>query len=552
MLLLAGIILFASCDKEINDIGASVLGDDHFGFESYTGASLVAYTQKTDAVQTNNNSLNQLGIYDNPVFGKTIASFATQVQLETLNPVIIEETNVDITLDIPFLLPTKTATSVTNSFTYELNNVVGVKSNKIKLSVYRIKKDFNKSDSNRNGESQRYYSNENIDSEIIGARLNDGFISENDEFVMDKSERFVTVITSEVGVTPVTTSTTYSAPTLRLKLNPSLLQDLKNTTSSNLANQFDFSKFYKGLYFKVEKSGSNDGFLTLLNFKEGKINITYKGKNIAGTSGVVADKKITLGFGTTTNPLISVNVLQQINKSEYSNALSNPNKINGDQKLYLKGGNGSVAIIDLFGKDLNDSDGVTPISKIIEGELVLGNGIADELDIIRKEKRLINEANLVFHLDNQSYDLLSDSNNDIPLRILLYNTKTNLPITDFINDSGSNKELFGGILDKTNKTYKIRVTNFINNLIKNGEEDIRLGLYVSQSLLNTNSLSTSESYNLLKPYSNFLKLGVQEQNAYFFPNNSIENPLGIVLYGNSNVVPVDKRLKLEIFYTKAK
>jgi hypothetical protein len=34
------------------------------------------------------------------------------------------------------------------------------------------------------------------------------------------------------------------------------------------------------------------------------------------------------------------------------------------------------------------------------------------------------------------------------------------------------------------------------------------------------------------------------------PKASVMNPLGTILYGGKSTVPVDKRLKLEIFYTK--
>ncbi len=535
MLLLAVTFLVTSCDKEVNDIGANVLGDDHYGFESYSDASVVAFTQKTDAVQTNNNIINQLGIYDNPVFGKTIASFATQLQLETLNPVIIGETGVEIYLDIPYLEPTATLNSSTGTSTYELNNVIGDKTSKIKLSVYRISKEFYKFDSDRNGESKNYYSNYDIDATIIGARLNDGPIAENDEFVLDKSERVLTTTSTTSGGTA---NTTYSPPTLRLKLNSSLLADLKATTSSNLATQIDFSKFYRGLYFKVEQSGSNAGFLTLLNFKAGKIKITYKGQT-SSTVSTIEDKIITLGFGSSTTPMISVNVLQNTNKLDYANALANPNKIVGDDKLYLKGGNGSVAMIDLFGKDNFGADGVSGTP----------NRIADELDVIRTQKWLVNDANLVFYVDQATSNALSSANNDEQLRLSLYDVKTNTPIIDFTNDSGSDKPIYGGIAERDgNKVYKykIRVTNFISNLIKNGDKDIRLGLYIPVSLTNT---TFGASVNLI-PYSNYLALGTIDKLSYFFPNSSISNPLGTVLYGSTNNVPLDKRLKLEIFYSK--
>ncbi len=544
LLLLAVIILFASCDKDVNDIGASVLGDDNFGFESYTGASVIAFTQKTDAVQTNNNSINQLGIYDNPVFGRTIANFATQLQLETLNPVIFNPTAVSITLDIPFLEPTATETSTATSFTYELNNIIGNKNSKIKLSVYRISKPFNPFDNSRNNAPQNYYSNNDIDSEIIGSRLNDGPISENDEFVLDKSERSVTVVTQENGTDK--SVTTYSPPTLRLKLNASLLNDLKNTSASNLSNQYDFSQFYRGLYFKVEQSGSNAGFLTLLNFKAGKIKISYKGTSTLTADTAIQRPDIVLGFvnpSTFINavPLISVNVLQQINKPDYANALANPNKIVGDDKLYVKGGNGSVVMLELFGKDQYGADGVSGTP----------NRIADELDIIRTKNWLINEANFVFYVDQATSQLLSSANNDEPYRISLYNVKTNTAITDLITDSSLGKLIYRGTAERNGSNvykYKIRVTNFVRDLIKNGDKDIRLGLCTP---INVDDLSFAASVNLNSiTYANYLALSTIDKLSYFFPNSSISNPLGTVFYGSTNAVPSDKRLKLEIFYSK--
>lgn len=541
MLLLAGIFLFASCDQEVNDIGASVLGDDNFGFESYTGASVIAFTQKTDAVQTNLNSINQLGVYDNPVFGRTIANFATQLQLETLSPVIFNPTDVSITLDIPFLEPTATAsTTIQRSFSYELNNIIGNKNSKIKLSVFRISKPFSPIDNSRNGAPQNYYSNDDIDSEIIGSRLNDGLISENDEFVLDKSERSVTVVTQENGTS--NSVTTYSPPTLRLKLNASILNDLKNTSISNLSNQYDFSQFYRGLYFKVEQSGLNAGFLALLNFKAGKIRISYKGKTSATDTNAETQKPdIVLGFGSTNSPVISINVLQQINKPDYANALANPNKTIGDDKLFVKGGNGSVVMLDLFGKDLYGADGLSGTP----------NRIADELDIIRTKNWLINEANLVFYVDQATSQLLSSANNDEPYRISLYDVKTNTAITDLTNDSSVGKLIYSGIAERKGSDvhrYKIRITNFVRDLIKNGAKDIRLGLYTTIDVGDA-SFAASENLKTIT-YPNYLGLGTTEKLSYFFPNSSISNPIGTVFYGSTNAVPLDKRLKLEIFYSK--
>jgi hypothetical protein len=40
-----------------------------------------------------------------------------------------------------------------------------------------------------------------------------------------------------------------------------------------------------------------------------------------------------------------------------------------------------------------------------------------------------------------------------------------------------------------------------------------------------------------------------QKNDYFFPESSVMNPLGTILHG-SNSTDEDKKLKLEIYYTK--
>ena len=48
---LGAISLLVSCDKDYNEIGTDIVGDDHFGFELYTGASIKSYNQKLDSHQ---------------------------------------------------------------------------------------------------------------------------------------------------------------------------------------------------------------------------------------------------------------------------------------------------------------------------------------------------------------------------------------------------------------------------------------------------------------------------------------------------------------------
>jgi hypothetical protein len=46
----------------------------------------------------------------------------------------------------------------------------------------------------------------------------------------------------------------------------------------------------------------------------------------------------------------TVNLLNDVDSSPYSNAISSSSSTDGDAKLYLKGGEGSLAVIELFGR----------------------------------------------------------------------------------------------------------------------------------------------------------------------------------------------------------
>ncbi|HSN47509.1 MAG TPA: DUF4270 family protein, partial [Flavobacterium sp.] len=85
LLLLVSVVLFVSCDKDYNEIGDALIGENHFDLAKYT-SSVVAYNEKITPIQSENLPVNALGIYDNPAFGKTTANFATQVILATVNP----------------------------------------------------------------------------------------------------------------------------------------------------------------------------------------------------------------------------------------------------------------------------------------------------------------------------------------------------------------------------------------------------------------------------------------------------------------------------------
>ena len=518
LLIFLFIITIIACDKDVNEIGANLVGKDNYGFASYTDANIVAYTQKIGPIQTNNLPVNQIGIYDNKVFGKTVASFASQLQLPSGGITIAGATTVtSVTLNVPYYVTKITANSDGTS-KYRLDSISGnFNTAKIKLSVYR--NGFNIFGPNDliNTTLARNFSNQlsNVDGQKIGGRLNNLDASQNDEFQFLESE-FADTSTS---------TTVYSPPAMRLRLDNSMGTNILALPTATLTNAFNFTQAYKGLYFKVEQSGTNDGCLAMMNFDSGTVTINYT----EGSGTTLVNKSFILNLSGNT-----LNLYDNQPSGTFYESLPNtsPNATTtGDKKLYIKGGEGSVAMIDLFGKDLYGSNGTSGVP----------NRIPDELDIIKTKGWLINEANLTFNIDKSANGMAAEPLE--PKRILVYDVNNKRPMIDYIFDASAAKSTHGGFIEKTASTakgdrYKIRLTNYVRTLINNDSTNVRLGLSIWKTALNTTFGKNNATSNA---------------NFNFFPNNNIMSPLGTVLYG-TNYLPTDadyaKRLKLEIWYTK--
>lgn len=530
-----------SCDKDFNEIGSDLLEDgSNFGLIHKDDNTIVAYNVKLGAVQTNNLPINPLGVYYNSTFGTVKASFVTQVEMATPNPTIdlsLDPQIESVVLTIPYF-STKTATATDGSGTYELDSIYGNVGSKMKLSIHESGYYIRDLDASTDfNESQKYYNNQVQNFENAKGILlnNDSDLSQNEQFVYSSKE-YVETTTTDGKET-----TTRTAPGMRLKLDKTFFKNkIFNAPSGKLLNNNIFKDYFRGLYFKLDDSGS--GAMALLDFKQGKITINYK-QNSTTTPITREDKTIVLKLSGNT---VSLQENSNIGTS-YGNAISNPNILEGDEKLYLNGGEGSMTIIDLFSaKDEKsyDTNGTIKLEP---------NGISDELEELRYptdgKKILINEASLTFYIEKDEM-----ANNDEPNRIYLYDLNNKRPLVDYYNDNSVavnpklNKYVHGGIIEKettNNKRgvkYKVRITNHIKNLVKHSDStNVRLGLVVTESI---GIVSSSK-----------LKTPIVSKGTTIdrLPYSSVMNPLGTVLFGN-NVSPsnanYEKRLKFEIYYTK--
>jgi hypothetical protein len=559
-LVLATFFSLISCDKDYNSLDSDLAADANFNFDSYVAETL-AYSKETGAVQSNNLPINALGVYNNAIFGKTKAHFVSQVALATANPTVGTNITIDPVKDsvyvyIPYF--SRVDTQATVADTYILDSIYGSTDNSVNLKIYRsgyTLRDFNPNPdpSDITSYSQKYYSDEKglVESNLIGTPLNNSSnTAENTAFKFSKTQ-YVKYKTNANGQWldasgAVTTDT--EKRVVKEKFRPGMWINLDKeffktqvlqAGTSNLLNNNIFREYFKGLYFQVEENGGQEGAMAMLDFSKGKVFIQYRSDiTTTGTNGTqtVTNTKKELVLNLLGN---TVNFLEHDKSPKYQTGLNNSDATNGNTQLLLKGGNGSVAYIELFGKDIDN------------------NTIPDQLEQLRSKGWLINEANLVFHIDETAEGMGASGRPKEPRRIYLYDATNNLPLLDYTIDPSTttnaknNKFIFGGIMSYTNQdsnlnepgiSYKINITNHINRIINS--TDANLNKNVTLGLSVTENISINANANIKTPFQ------AGQNQIKRIPLGSVMNPLGTILHGSHASVPEAKRLKLQIYYTK--
>ena len=550
-------VLFISCDKDFNSLDSDVIGEDHFDLEQYEVENLVAYSKATGPVQANNLPLNALGVYNNTKFGVTKAHFVTQVELGTENPSFGYNPVIDsVYLYVPYFSEIQ-STETSGERIYELDSVYGnAETGKFKLSVVEngyFLRDFDPTDNLQS--SQKYYSNDKplIDpfkgTEILN---NSSATSQNNEFYFSKKELYI-YKTNGAGLyldsngAVLSDQNDVSLRVIKERKTPGMWLDLKNsffqqkiidaTASGNLFNNNSFKNYFRGLLFEVEEINPGQGALAILDFSRAELKILYKASadpTVENPNPVRTRRNFSLKMGYNSSSTLrnnSINFLEHTNSSDYTSGLAVANEVTGSERLYIKGGNGSVAFIDLF----NAAELQT-----------LRNNVANN-------DWLVNDARLTFYVDKSQMLNVSAE----PERIYIYDATNNIVLLDYTYDSSSssnakkNKVVFGGIIErevdesKKGIKYTVRITEHIKSVLKvnsDGEymDNIKIGISVTESinLVSTAMLKTPFTANGLEIKS--------------IPLASILNPLGTVLYGNVITDPLDedKKLKLNIYFTK--
>jgi hypothetical protein len=588
VLMLAGI--YFSCDDDFNEIGTNIIGGGNFEtekavFEAY------AFNRELTAARTDGLPIYQLGNLNNSIYGQTNATIVSQVSLSTQNPIFgrirqnIEDDNAadsdpltideketvtKVYLNIPFFtensaLNDSDSDGVIDRFDknpndpnsdsdndgvpdnvenvngtnpldpdtdgdgindlddddtprdifprkFEIDSIYGERNATINLKVDELTFYLRDLDPSSNFETpQEYFSNAEFTG-FLGTNLyNDTYQLVDEEVLLFKEDDPETEDVDESLEVEARLS-----PRLRVELDTQFFQEnlLDREGETILDNNLNFREFLRGIV--ISATSNTEDLLILFDMGSANIEVQYEYDrvNTKGTPETTDDEIETLEDSFTLSLTGNrVNVFER-----------DPFPVDETQeasRIYLRGGSGNMAEIQLFDK---------------EG--------TENLEEIRQNNWLINEANLTFYVDRETLDASGGVTE--PFRIYLYNLQDNTALLDYQFDLTQDQNpvrsrtTYGGILEKnddgTGFRYKIRLTEHINNLVRKDSTNVKLGLTVTSNI-NVGTLLNAKA----NPDENIM-----------VPQSAIINPFGTVLFGSAVTEPEneDKKLRLEIYYTE--
>jgi len=519
-----------SCEKDLEDIGVDLVGEKPFSVGDSI-IEIIAYNESVDSSRTDNNLANfqplyLLGVNRDADFGYLKSTIITQLFLPTTgvdfgNNALIDEVILDIpyfaTRDgfqdaidpetgDPILDDDGNAIQVAN---FQLDSIYGNKTQEYEITVNELGTFLNVLDPLDPTKAKTYYSNR--DYQLKDHLFTDvSFIPNRNDTVLYVSREQVIIGEDDDG-NPIHDIDTITVddlnPSMKFNLDNDFFQErfVDHDNPSDFANNDNFVKYFRGLYIDAD---GMDGALMNLRASNAKVTIYYTNdiirdedededldnNGVTGEQGVIVKTKQSMNF--IFGAVRTGKYFRDYGGAPIYNALMNPDKVNGEQKLYVQGASGSQVILDLMSNE--------------------------NLEILRSKNWLINEANLTIYLDGEQ--------EEIPQHLFLYNYEYNSLVDDLFNPRFG-PDVFGGDLEYDSEgnpeRYKFRITKYIIEVLK-AEDPKELSLLALKNRVATD-------------LPNFALLDTVVKNFNWIPK-------GVILHGNLPKTN-DKRIKLEIFYS---
>jgi len=531
------LICAQSCEKDFTSIDSDVINSENaINFEtSSIEYPIVTHSKIVDPVQSNNLPSFLLGYNNHAIYGESTSSFVGQMVPDQYSPDFGDNVVLDsVVLTIPYF-SRGVETSDEDDITYELDSVYG--GSPIKLSIYR-NNFFLRSFDPYGGfdDIQKYYSNGSLsDLESISqGQLEGELLFEINDFSPSASQINLTELDT-LGDTFVSQKI---APALRFRLdtpNDNYWQNLifENENDPVLNTENNFKEFFRGLYIKVEGINS-EGSMILLNLASTNTNLTIHYTSDTPITSETDTGNIDDITSYQNDYVLNFSgVLLNIFDNNFSIDVSSSDEVNGDENIYLKGGEGYVGMVDLFNGTVENEMGDQ-----VDAFDHFKSFFYD--DISESPLKLINEAYIEFYV-NQDLNLENE-----PDRIYLYNYEQNTSLIDyFIDQSVSSTTINAKInhLEPLQRVdddpegqgikYKIRITEHLNNIILRDSANARLGLGV------INDIAATSFFSILNDSEEDVEL----------VSGTILSHKGTILHGNQSQQE-DKRPKIKIYYTE--
>lgn len=491
------LISFTSCENEIESIGVGLIDNGKFDTDSFK-ASIISENENVERVRANNISQYLLGVYKDDEFGKLTGSVVTQLSLPFAGEAYAvgygDEVVIDsVLLNIPYQV-TLESQNEDSSLRYSIDSVFGDKDVEFELAVYELKTFLNSLDPNDPSQANVYYSDK------VFQKGTDAFFKGAFKVNPNDTVSYIKRFNAD-GLTVYDTDTIKDdelKPSIKLPLDKNLIRPLLVDNASDIQFQTfeEFLRYFRGFYIQANALENdyahllsldlNDAYMTIYfsNTQDEEESEDLNGNGTNGESGVRVKKEYKFDFGN-----LKSNILER----DYSTE-----KSSGEDRLYVQGAAGGIAVLDILS--------------------------LEDLDELRSNNWLITSANLHLYVDNEA------SSTIIPEQLYIFNYDKNEQLTDIFTEGIA---AVGGVLERdeegTPVRYTFRITDYISNLLvsEDPEELVRLGLKV---------------YNPTDTPSNSSDVSIKEFSW---------NPQGVVLFNQSETAG-DKKLSLEIFYTEIK
>ncbi|MCF6279480.1 MAG: DUF4270 domain-containing protein [Flavobacteriaceae bacterium] len=491
-----------SCETDIENLGTNIVENGIFDTQKYD-SELVAYNQNILKRRAKGLGQYLLGVYENDDFGQLNASIVTQLAPSGVIDFGLNPSIDTVIVQIPYQRIDTNSHTATAALAIDL---IGNENATYNLNIYELDEYLNTLDPTNPSEELDYFTDQTY-SYNPTALYSGLFSPDNNDTVLyvKRPEVILDFVTMEHDID--TLLITGNAPSMKIPLNEDFFTDIFLQNAPIIGTTATLVEFFKGLYIEATEGVDPKASIMSLGLSGANVTIYY-------TNTIVTDEtNIDLnGNGNTTDTAVEVRTKQSaiftfsgittntfvrdyvsFNIESY---ITTPNTTNGDDRLYLQGAAGSFALIDLF--------------------------TADDIEDLRNNNWLINEASLTFYVDQDSDTSIA------PEQLFVYNYEENTQIADMFTEGAV---AFDGTLqrdsDKKPLKYTINITDYISNILKSTDPSESSQLAVK--VYNTSDLPTAISDTEIKDFS--------------------WTPKGVVIHGNQSS-DADKRIKLEITYTE--